>query len=327
MVKKRNSEIVKNKKNMKISFKILLIAFLLITAPVHMFAQSVGINGDGSSPNNSAMLDVKSTTKGMLIPRMTAAEIGSIANPADGLQAYNTDDGKIYVFVSSEYVWKELSYGADTINFSPPGNCGNPIIDTRDGKSYFTVLIGTQCWMAQNLNVGVWINGIVDPTNNGIIEKSCYNDLESNCAVYGGLYWWNEFMNYTSSSNSVPSGRQGICPSGWHVPSDAEWTQLSTFLGGYEIAGTKMKESGIAHWISPNEWANNLSGFTGLPGGFYSPYNGSYYAIGNYAEFWTSTEENIPTDVWGRDLYVGSTYLETTDPSKINGESGRCLKD
>ena len=290
-----------------------------------LFAQ-VAINDDGSIPDNSAMLHIQSATKGLLIPSMTHNQIETILNPADGMHIYCTTDNKMYIYVSTDSYWKEVAYGEGTIVPTWNRTCGQPFTDVRDGTRYKTVLIGNQCWMAQNLNIGVRINGIVDQTNNGIIEKFCYNDLESNCAAYGGLYWWNEFMNYTSSSNAVPSGRQGICPAGWHVPSDAEWTQLSTFLGGYVIAGTKMKETGSKHWIPPNSYADNSSGFTGLPGGAYSSYNAFYYSIGNYGEFWTCTEE-IPPGAWARELSLGNTLLQTTGPSKDNGFSGRCLKD
>jgi hypothetical protein len=106
--------------------------------------------------------------------------------------------------------------------------------DTRDGKVYTTVYIGTQCWMKQNLNIGTRIAGAGNQTNNGTIEKYCYDDNESNCDYYGGLYQWNEMMQYTTTQ-----GVKGICPKGWHLPTNNEWNVLSTFLGG--SAGGKMK--------------------------------------------------------------------------------------
>jgi uncharacterized protein (TIGR02145 family) len=78
----------------------------------------------------------------------------------------------------------------------------------------------------QNLNIGTMINNAVNQTNNSIIEKYCYGYNAANCAIYGGLYQWDEIMIYTASSNANPSGRQGICPTGWHIPSDAEWRQF-----------------------------------------------------------------------------------------------------
>ncbi len=86
-------------------------------------------------------------------------------------------------------------------------------VDDRDGQQYYsTVLIDDQCWMAENLNYGDQIDGMYNQTNNSIIEKYCYNDLESNCDSLGGLYQWNELMEYTTEE-----GTQGICPDGWHV--------------------------------------------------------------------------------------------------------------
>ncbi len=110
----------------------------------------------------------------------------------------------------------------DTIPQMP--GCGL-LIDDRDGQIYSTVLIDDQCWMAENLNYGDQIDGMYNQTNNSIIEKYCYNDLESNCDSLGGLYQWNELMEYTTEE-----GTQGICPDGWHVPSDMEWFQMANYL-------------------------------------------------------------------------------------------------
>jgi uncharacterized protein (TIGR02145 family) len=305
---------------MKIRYKTLLIAVLLNTAPLLLFAQNLGINDDGSSPNSSAMLDVKSTTKGLLIPRMTAAQIGAIVNPPDGLQAYNTYDGKIYVFVSLANVWKELSYGADTIN-PPSFVCGNLFVDARDGKMYSTVLIGTQCWMRQNINIGQRIIiGYGGQTNNNIIEKYCYADLELNCDVYGGLYLWDESMQY-----STTEGVQGICPTGWHFPTDAEWSTLTTYLGGESVAGGKLKETGIAHWCSPNIGATNESGFTALPGGWLS-YQEDFGWVGVIGCWWSSSEYYSNTS-FGRLINCSYSNVERTAGYKSYGHSIRCIRD
>ena len=90
--------------------------------------------------------------------------------------------------------------------------------------------------MAQNLNVGVLIGGRINQNNNGIIEKYCYADLDGNCSILGGLYQCNEMMQYTTTE-----GTQGICPGGWHLPTDAEWSGLISFLTGQSVAGGKMK--------------------------------------------------------------------------------------
>ncbi len=104
--------------------------------------------------------------------------------------------------------------------------CGDTLIDYRDGQSYPTVKIGTQCWLAKNLNIGKMLKGGDISTNNDTIEKYCYGDNETNCDIYGGLYIWDEMMNYTNTESS-----QGICPDGWYVPSDQEMKELEIALG------------------------------------------------------------------------------------------------
>jgi uncharacterized protein (TIGR02145 family) len=164
---------------------------------------------------------------------------------------------------------------------------GQPFVDTRDGQSYPTVVIGTQCWMAKNLNIGILRDGMYDPGNDGIIDKYCYNADENMCNIYGGLYPWDEAMQY---------GVQDICPTGWHLPSATEYTTLTTFLGGNAVAGGKMKETGTyedgtGHWFAPNNGATNSSGFTALPHGDILPTNGmaSQGFIGSQAYFWSSS--------------------------------------
>ncbi len=160
--------------------------------------------------------------------------------------------------------------------------CGDTIVDTRDNQKYATVQIGTQCWMAQNLNTGNRIASTSEQTNNATIEKYCYNNDPENCSVFGGLYQCNEMMQYSSTP-----GVQGICPTNWHLPTDVEWTSLTTYLGGESVAGGKMKETGLAHWQSPNAGATNSSGFSALPGGSYG--GGSFYRLGSNGYWWSST--------------------------------------
>jgi uncharacterized protein (TIGR02145 family) len=95
-----------------------------------------------------------------------------------------------------------------------------------------------------------------------------YNDNESNAVDYGRLYTWAAVMNGEASSNSNPSGVQGACPSGWHIPSDAEWTELTDYLGGESVAGGKLKEIGLTHWNSPNTGATNEVNFNGVGAGY-----------------------------------------------------------
>ncbi len=139
--------------------------------------------------------------------------------------------------------------------------------DARDGKIYKTVKIGTQTWMAENLAFKPGTGCRV------------YNDDVSNVATYGYLYNWGTAKT--------------ICPSGWHLPSEAEWRMLTTYLGGDTVAGGKLKETGTTHWKSPNIGATNTSGFRALPGGIYRNDNGTYANIGVYGQWWSTTETNI----------------------------------
>jgi uncharacterized protein (TIGR02145 family) len=220
--------------------------------------------------------------------------------------------------------WVKMSGDFNGFSYPITWSCGDQLVDIRDGKTYETLPIGTQCWMKQNLNIGIRIAGTSTQTNNGTIEKYCYNNSESNCNVYGGLYQWNEMMQY-----STFEGVQGICPTGWHVPTDAEWTVLSTYLGGETVAGGKMKttgtiEAGTGLWYSPNTGATNESGFSGLPAGGY--YSGSFSDQGSYSDFWSATQYSSGGS-WGRYLDCSNGALARGSYSQSNGLSVRCLKD
>jgi uncharacterized protein (TIGR02145 family) len=282
---------------------------------VKIFSQ-VSINADGSLPDSSAMLDLKSTSQGMLVPRMTQAEIEAIATPANGLIVYCTTDKKIYIYEVTTSHWKEVAYGPGTIAHGGGFSCGQTIMDSRDGKTYTTVQIGSQCWMAQNLNIGTKINDQEDQTDNGIIEKYCYYNGDGYCDVYGGLYQWNEMMQFVTTE-----GAQGICPAAWHLPSDSEWTELTTFLGGESVAGGKMKETGYAHWAEPNTDATNSSGFTALPGG-HRHYPWDFMDLNVLGYFWSSTQGPLYRSLSFWDANVTRDYYWDS-----LGFSVRCLKD
>ena len=236
---------------------------------------------------------------------------------------------------STSYSWKIVAHDNHSnttegpvwsfTTLSEPFACGNPLLDTRDNQTYNTVQIGTQCWMAENLNIGTMIPGSTEMTNNSIIEKYCYENNPANCNTYGGLYQWDEVMQY----NTTPE-IQGICPTGWHLPTDAEWTILTTFLGGEGVAGGKMKttgtiEAGTGLWYAPNTGATNESGFSVLPGG-YRGYDGFFLYMGGYAPFWSSTE-NSTYGAWGRLLGFNNAGVDSDYDDKYYGFSSRCLQD
>ena len=193
-----------------------------------------------------------------------------------------------------------------------------------DGNIYETVQIDGQLWMAENLKVTHYNNGdeIPNITNNSSwlsIFTGAYGDYDNNPAnseTYGRLYNW-----YTVDDD------RGVCPDGWHVPSDEAYTILIDYLGGTSVAGGKMKGTGLDHWHSPNAGATNESGFTGLPSGFRYWADGNYYYMGEYNYFWTSSEGFEPPYAPFRTLRYDNTWVYGQDYAKQHGFSIRCLKD
>ena len=196
------------------------------------------------------------------------------------------------------------------------------LLTDTDGNVYTYITIGTQVWIAENLkttkyNDGAAIPNVTDATEWAALTTPSYcwywNDATTFKATYGALYNWY----------AVNTGK--LCPAGWHVPTDAEWTTLTTFLGGENVAGGKLKETGTTHWASPNTGATNETGFTALPGGI-RLINGKYYGDGYYIYWWSSTEYTT-SHVWDRCLYFDSANMTSYFDSKQAGFSVRCLKD
>ncbi len=218
-----------------------------------------------------------------------------------------------------------LMFFISTFIFSLYAQEIDSIIDIRDDQVYKVVKIGQQWWMQENLNIGIRIDGTQDAADNVSVEKYCYDDLESNCGIYGGLYQWDETMGYNPSDSANPGKTRGICPFGWHLPTENEWTELTDFLGGLTVAGGKLKEAGTAHWNSPNEGATNESGFTALPGG-YRKYDDSFNSIGYYGYWWSSTEESS-THACYRYMNNTESWVYVSERLKSYGKSVRCLRD
>lgn len=211
---------------------------------------------------------------------------------------------------------------------------GGGVIDI-DGNFYNTVKIGTQVWMAENLKTTHYANGTAIPLVNSTAtwdtltrtsKAYCwYNDDIANKATYGALYTWAAAMNGASSTETTPSGVQGVCPSGWHLPGDAEWTELTDYLGGTSVAGGKLKEIGTTHWRSPNTAATNESGFTALPGG-YRLYDGAFFDIGDTGHWW-SAREGGSTYAWRRYVIYNGSNVSRNGSSKEIGFSVRCVRN
>ncbi len=299
--------------------KFILSALLLFIAYSSINAQ-VSINEDGSAPDDDAMLDIKSTTKGLLPPRMSSEEMNAITSPPAGLMVYNTTINSICFYDGSS--WKSL-YDKDgescgTINY--------------DGQTYQTVIIGTQCWMAENLNIGSRIDGSEEQTDNGDIEKYCYDDEPDSCDNYGGLYQWDEMMQYVTDTAT-----QGICPAGWHIPTDHEWKILEGTVDSlYGVGDPEWNGIGYRGYDagynlkSQNGWYSGGNGsdvyrFTALPGGLRYP-DGSFYYLGMIGYWWSSTEHSS-SNAWYRKVHYNHDDVTRVYVNKEYGFSVRCLKD
>ena len=194
-----------------------------------------------------------------------------------------------------------------------------------DGNVYNTVTIGTQVWMKENLKTAHYKNGTVIPITtdgNGWVNLSTgsycdFNNVTGNSTTYGKLYNW-----FAVNSSSK------ICPTGWHVPTDAEWITLSTFLGDTSTDGGKMKETGTTHWHNPNTGANNTSNFTGLPGG-YRDYFGLFHSLDSIGRWWSATEAGslFVSKAWSRGLSYNSAVFNSYREYENDGLSVRCIKD
>jgi uncharacterized protein (TIGR02145 family) len=179
--------------------------------------------------------------------------------------------------------------------------------------------------MKEDLKIGSMISGSVSSTNNGVIEKYCYNNDSNNCLTYGGLYRWEEAMNYATTSNGLPSGVQGICPQGWHLPSDTEWVSMEYGLFGINFAGGYMKERSTRHWLTPNTGADNYSGFTALGAGNRTA-GGGFSNLTTITYYWSSTEFNL-TDAKYHSVRYNLSSVTISNLNKSNGVSVRCVKD
>lgn len=197
------------------------------------------------------------------------------------------------------------------------------------GQTYNTIQIGNQCWLRENLNVGTIINGIINQTNNSTLEKYCYDNNESNCNTYGGLYQWAEAVQYlngatnTTSPNPAFSGNvRGICPEGWHIPTLTEFVTLRDFVGGATAGGNRLKATTQGTELGVG---TNTSGFSSLLAG-QRHYAGASLNLEHFAYFWNSTENgSINTDILYLNGSESNIYLSTN--AKDFGLSVRCLKD
>jgi uncharacterized protein (TIGR02145 family) len=286
------------------------------------------------------MLEVNSTSKGILIPNVALTGITdaiTIALPAASLLVYNTatvSDVEPGYYYNSETavspIWTRLATKAyvDLLEAEVEALKG---VKDIDNNRYDIITIGTQTWMAENLKTTRYNDGTViplvtdrtawgDSSTNNAAAYCWYNapNETSNLIAYGALYNWYAI-------NSATNGNKNVCPVGWHVPTDVEWTTLTDTLGGVAVAGGKMKEAGLAHWLTPNTGATNESGFAGLPGGSRSSI-GIFSNVDYNGYSWSSTE-NSAKQAWFRNLFDHQGSVSRYYFHKGNGFSVRCLRD
>lgn len=243
----------------------------------------IPLNGTYSGPG------VNSTT-GVFTPSMAGIGLKTITYSYTNVSLCSASKNKTILVLST-----------------PSFTCGNNLTDIRDNKVYPTVQIGLQCWMATNLNHGIIINSPQLQYDNCISEKYCYNNLNSNCSSYGGLFRWDELMQYDGSP-----ANQGLCPPGWHIPTEGEWTTLFNFYSGSAFAGKPLQDSIIA-------------GFRALTGGvFYMSMSWNFNGFATL--FWSSTSWGATKALsHGMNTYNYSVSLYPS--SRANAFPARCLKD
>lgn len=296
----------------------LLSSTQLLSVPFALYAEKTGDTTRWRKNNNnvyyqegqvgigtpdvdsSAILEVKSQTKGLLPPRLTTAQRDAIPNPAAGLLIYNTDENCMNFFNGSYW----MDFGQSHLQTF---QCGGLLKDDRDGNEYVTLQIGDQCWMGENIKIGTRIDGANEASENGEIEKYCYEDIPLNCQEYGALYNWQELMQYRTAEIN-----RGICPVGWHIPAAHEWDTLINFLGGTGAAGAALKMEGT-------------SGFEAL-------LNGNKTDAGTFQDkdingyFWTSSQINSTTAKY-RYIDQSATGFYAEDTTLAKGFAVRCVKD
>ena len=304
--------------------KFLSLASLSTSIPSNIFSTSATLGGNVTSDGNATVTERGICYSTNTNPTMSNSKIaigsgtGSFSNTITGLTASTTYYVRAYATNNQGTAYgNEVSFKTD-----------NETVTDVDGNVYHTVTIGTQVWMVENLKTTKYNDGTAIPLVTSLTVWASlsapaycwYNNEATNKSAYGALYNW-----YT-----INTGK--LCPIGWHVPTKAEWTTLIDYLGGLSIAGNNLKESGTAHWNSPNTGATNSTGFTALPGGniFVNSLGQGVESINYFGYWWSSTEyeSGTPGSCWIVLMdYQTSTADNRGVRSKRNGNSVRCIKD
>lgn len=259
--------------------------------------------------NRDASFDQKLDLSGNTGVYLDANQVNEFYfEPSSGWLATTTGTSTNQWIVLKSNFGSQKSVLVDKTGVTSIFTCGDSQMFDDEGHAYNTVKIGSQCWMAENLNMGSMLASVsTNPSDNGTIEKWCYDNSTTNCDTYGGLYNWDELMSY-----STTEGARGICPVGWHIPSDAE---TDTMVANYPSvsAGTELKLGGS-------------SGFNLLLAGIRNDASNSFASINDYGRFWTSTQY-IGTNAYYDSVRLSLDTVLNGPTDQNYGFSGRCLKD
>ncbi|MBW6497766.1 MAG: hypothetical protein K0B09_05225 [Bacteroidales bacterium] len=307
---------------------------VILTTDVTSITQITAISGGNISADGGATITARGvcwntaenptindnkTTDGQGSGEFSSNMTGLTPNTTYYVRAYATNSAGTGYGEAISITTQSISFGSFT--------------DPRDEADYQTVTIGNQVWMAENLR---YLPSVVGPEIGSQTSPQYYvygydgTDVNAakataNYTTYGVLYNWPAAMAGSASSTANPSGVQGVCPTGWHLPSDAEWIQLADNLGGESVAGGKLKETGTTHWNSPNSGATNETGFTALPDG-YRRNVGTFTSIGDEGSWWTATEYD-PSNPLYRFMSYDYNNLWSFNLLKQVGFSVRCVKN
>ena len=303
------------------------IALLGMVAVALIFAACGGDSG-----NNGAEVEGGNSSSGEI--SSSGGQLSGSSSSSD-LSSVNTSSSSSIEALSSSLAISSSSANEQSSSSSVPSS--SSAVDPSSveygsfsygGQTYRTVKIGTQTWMAENLN---YADSIAMPNLAG--NSWCYGNSADSCAKYGRLYTWTAAMNLASSylsekaSSVISSPHQGVCPTGWHVPSRSEWTTLETAVGGEETAGTKLKStSGWTVHMGVDGNGTDVYGFSALPGGDY--YGSGFDYVGYEGYWWTASEYSEYCSSLADYRFMHYVYTSgTSGGSKAYGRSLRCLED
>ncbi len=319
----------------KINFILTVVVFLFTSGLIYSqntnpVVDNVSFTYDGS--NITVTYDISDAEQGTVTIRVFISENSGVSwsdetdNATSGtgsVEVTSTATSKTIVIPYSGSASSlkvkvladdETTGGSPCIGVEKVYYTGGPHNDNDgNGDYYTTIQIGDQCWLKENLNVGTMINSGTDQTNNGTIEKYCYGDISTNCDTYGGLYQWDEAMQY-----STTEGAQGICPEGWHIPTYSEIETLKSYVNDKSVKVVDVSQT-MYNGLIPT----NTSGFSVLFGG--RLWNGSFDLKNFIDQFWTS----LSLDSYAHSFYIYSDYSDFTyvNVDKSYGFSIRCIKD